>query len=162
MQVLVAVARRQRVEYLLEQVDAVTDARMNLRTYVYRMYRLLCVIGGKRSLKMNPVNRPRRIGACSVGVRNSGGEYEILVGGDGVLAFVDAEPSRPVDAVNENILIDGLFPFPKVVKGFGIIADVRNVEHGNQRIFFHHPDNELGQNDCPLSVETVFQSYHNI
>ena len=76
---------------------------------------------------------------------NSCRKNKILVGGDGIFLIADAIPSGPVNAIDEDILVDGLFPFPEVMLGFRIISDVSDVQHGGQRVLFHLVNDDAGQ-----------------
>ena len=60
-------------------------------------------------------------------MRDSCRKNKILIGGDGIFLISDPVRSGAINTIDEDILIDGLFPFPKMILGFRIISDVSNV-----------------------------------
>lgn len=70
---------------------------------------------------------------------------EILVGRDVIFLISDPVRTGPVYTIDKDELIDGFFPFPKMILGFRIISDVGDMQHGGQRVFFHLVNDHTGQ-----------------
>lgn len=159
-QVLLAVSRLQGVEHLLEKGVAVADARVLLGQDVQRCQSAFGIIGCQSALEVNPVNRPRFFVIGGIDMGNAGREDEILVGRDGIHIPAHLIASCPLRAIDEDILVDGLLALAEVMFRLGVKANVRDVQHGSQRVVFHHLDNDLGKHQSPFAAESVFQSDH--
>ena len=72
------------------------------------------------------------VGICSVGMRHTHGQDDILVSLDVVLMAIDSAPSTAVSAINQHILVDAFGTVAIVVLCHGIVANVGDVETMNQ------------------------------
>ena len=81
---------------------------------------------------------------------------KVLIGADLIFVFSDAVPSGSIYAIDEYVLVNRLVSFAKVMLRFRVVAYVGNVKRSKQRVFFYHADNQLGKDDGPFSVESVF------
>lgn len=126
-QVLVAITHLKRTKNLFKQKDAIADARMDTRLDFNRTGAGLCKMGSQASLEVNPINGPGILLVRLVGMGLTGRQDEILVGTYRESLPPDAEPSRPLSAVDEDILRDGRLTLPEMMPGFRIIAYISDV-----------------------------------
>ena len=126
-QVLVAITHLKRTENLFKQKDAIADARMDTRLDFNRTGAGLCKMGSQAPLEVNPINGPGILLVRLVGMGLTGRQDEILVGTYRESLPPDAEPSRPLSAVDEDILRDGRLTLPEMMPGFRIIAYISDV-----------------------------------
>ena len=144
-QVLVAITIFECIEYLFKQVDPRTDAGVLFGLNIHRTVGVFGIERSKNTFEVNPVNSPWCRFVGSVRMRDSCRKNKILIGGDGIFLVSDPVRSGAINTIDKDILIDGLFPFPKMMLGFGIISDVSDMQHGGQRVLFQFINDDAGQ-----------------
>jgi hypothetical protein len=117
---------------------------MRLGVDTHGLEGILGIKSGQVPFEVNPINSPWIVDIGRIGMGDAGGKNEILVGLYLISVSVDAIPSASVHAIDENILVDGFFPFNVMVLSLRIISYVGNVQHGCQRVLVEQVDNDFG------------------
>jgi len=115
-------------KHLLEDVISFADAGIEGDIDGLRGLRSFRIDGSVFPLEMHPVDGPVAIGICSVCMRDSHGQDDILVALDVVHLTIDCAPSTAVGAIDQYILVDTFGAIAIVVLRHGIEANISDIE----------------------------------
>lgn len=158
-QVLRGVAVGERGEDVLEDVVAVSDARVDVRRHVDGFARVPGVIACQCASEVNPVDAPRVVVVGGIGVRHAGRQDEVLVGMRLIVSVACHVSAAAVGAVYEHPLLYRLRALPVVVHGMGVepyVGDVERAQHGVVHGLLAHC---VRHDEGTLAPEAVLEFY---